>query len=181
MARYLLFAWMLFPMILNAQILSGAATQWSDSFRDWYIYGTDEEKKGEMRLRWSTGNDWTEWNYQLEDHYGNIRIKWRNNPNEWEVRGENVIVSVRTVWNNNFRDWRISGPGNRQLNLKCKFGNQTDEWLLSDDRYGHFEMYTNWEGDPRDWAIIDELSEEVTFPEKMALVFIVLFHSSPRE
>lgn len=171
----------LFPVLLSAQILSGAATEWSDSFREWNLYTLEEEQEGELRLRWNTGDDWSEWNYNLGDHYGGIKIKWRNDPNEWEIRGENVIVTARTLWSDNPREWRISGPNGRQFTLKCKYGNQVDEWLISDERYGYFGMYTSWEGDPRDWVVVDELYEEVTFPEKMAMVFIVLYHSTPKE
>lgn len=169
------------PVFLFAQVLAGIGTEWSDSFREWNIYTLEENEPGELRLRWSTGNDWTEWNYTLGEHFGSVRIKWRNNPNEWEIRGDNVIVTARTLWNNDPREWRISGPGSRQFTLKCRYGNQTDEWQISDDRYGIFQMYTNWEGDPRDWVIVDELFEEVTLAEKMAMAFIVLYHSTPKE
>lgn len=172
---------LLLPYFLTAQVLTGTATEWSDSFREWNLYTLDDAQNGELRLRWSTGDDWTEWNYRLDDHNGGIKIKWRNNPNEWEIRGENVIVTARTLWNNDPREWRISGPDGRQFTLKCKFGNQTDEWSIADERFGYFGMYTTWEGDPRDWVIVDELFEEVTFPEKMAMVFIVLYHSTPKE
>lgn len=169
------------PILLPAQTLTGVATAWNDSFREWNLFTLDEDQEGTLRLRWSSGDDWTEWNYELSDHFGSVRIKWRDNPNEWEIRGDNVIVTARTLWNNDPREWRVSGPKGRQYTLKCRYGNQTDEWSLTDGPSGVFEMYTNWQGDPRDWVIVDELSEEVTLPEKMALVFIVLFHSSPKE
>lgn len=179
--RILLGISFLFPLLLSAQVLTGVATEWSDSFRQWNLYTLDEDEEGDMRLRWNTGDDWSEWNYNLGDHFGGIKIKWRNNPNEWEIRGENVIVTARTLWNNDPREWRISGPSGRQFTLKCRYGNQVDEWQISDERYGYFGMYTSWEGDPRDWVIVDELFEEVSFPEKMAMVFIVLYHSTPKE
>lgn len=183
MRKHALFLWIWLAGIpcLSAQVLTGTATEWNDSFREWNIYTLQEEIEGDLRLRWTTGDDWTEWNYQLEDHFGSIRIKWRNDPNEWEIRGDNHIVTARTLWSNDPREWRISGPGGRQYTLKCRYGNQTDEWLIADERYGYFGMYTNWEGDPRDWVIVDELQDQVTFPEKMALVFIVLYHSTPKE
>lgn len=183
MTRYILILLCFFPLLLPAQILTGIATEWNDSFREWNLFAFEEEEEqdGKLRLRWSGGDDWTDWNYDLQDHYGTIRIKWRDNPNEWELRGENVIVTARTLWNNDPREWRITGPHGRQLTLKCRYGNRTDEWSITDDRYGHFEMYTQWQGDPRDWVIVDELIEEVSLPEKMAMVFIVLYHSSPKE
>jgi hypothetical protein len=181
MMKYLVLISLFSPILLPAQVLTGAATKWNDSFREWSFYTLDEEAEGELRLRWSTGDDWTDWNYYLEDRTGNIRIKWRDNPNEWEIRGENVVVSARTLWNDDPREWRISGPKGRQFTFKSRYGNQLDEWQISDDRYGYFSIYTNWEGDPRDWVIVDELFEEVTLPEKMAMVFIAIYHSSPRQ
>lgn len=169
------------PFFLPAQVLTGAATKWNDSFREWSFYTLDEDEEGELRLRWSSGDDWTEWNYSFNDFIGSIRIKWRDNPNEWEIRGNNTIVTARTLWNNDPREWRISGPKGRQFTFKSRYGNQFDDWLITDERFGFFEIYTNWEGDPRDWVIVDELSEEVSLAEKIAMMFIAIYHSTPKE
>jgi hypothetical protein len=123
-----------FSLLAFAQVLTGIATEWSDSFREWNLYTLEEEQEGELRLRWSTGDDWSEWNFSLGDHFGSAKMKWRNNPNEWEIRGDNEIVTARTLWNDDPREWRISGPGGRQFTLKCKYGNQIDEWEISDER-----------------------------------------------
>ena len=165
---------------LSAQFLTGISTRWNDSFSEWILYTDKEDREGELRLRWMSRNDWTEWEYRLGESTGRIKLKWRDNPNEWEIRGDNKVVTARTLWNNNFREWRIT-DNNRQLTLKSRYGNLLEEWVLRSTDYGHFEMATSWEGDPRDWIIIDELDEQISLPMKMALVFVVVYHSSPKQ
>ncbi len=161
-----------------AQVLTGVSTKWSDSFREWIIYTDEEGVEGELRQRWAANDDWTEWEYRLGDVNGTIRIKWRDNPNEWELRGGNEIVTLRTRWPNDSREWRIEGKG--RFILKSRFGNIRDEWMLENSRLGAFGMVTNWEGDPRDWSIHDDLDESVSLPTRMAMVFTVVFNSVPK-
>lgn len=163
---------------LSAQYLAGIAAVWNDKFDEWEVF-TEDEQAGELRVKWALGDDWTEWDYRMGDFVGNIKQKWRNNPNQWEVRGDNEIVSIQTVWNNDFREWRIS-DGTHQLKLKRKYTNVIDEWEVDSQDWGFFEMFTQWEGDPREWNITDELDEGLSFPVKMALVFVVMYHSLPR-
>ena len=163
----------------QAQYLAGIATQWSDSFAEWTIFTEEEDQEGELEMRWKTQNDWTDWQYRLGEETGRIKLKWKDNPNEWEIRGNNEIITARTLWNNQFREWRIRN-GATQFTLRCKYGNVTDEWELRNSSKGNFVIYTNWEGDPREWIIVDELDESVSLPTKMAITFIAIMHSIPR-
>lgn len=169
---------LLFTTSVSAQYLAGLAAVWNDKLDEWELF-TEDEQAGELRVKWGLGDDWIEWDYRLGDYVGNIKQKWRNNPNQWEVRGDNEIVTIQTVWNNDFREWRIS-DGTHQLKLKRKYSNVIDEWEVDSRDWGFFEMFTQWEGDPREWNITDELDEGLSFPVKMALVFIVMYHSLPR-
>lgn len=175
-----IFAVLLLAVTARAQHLTGLATRWNDSFTEWIIYTDTEGQDGELRQRWQGQDDWTEWQYRLGESTGNIRLKWGDNPNEWEARGDNAIISARTVWNGNFREWRIS-DGSYQLTLSCRYGNTFDEWAVRSSNAGEFNMYTNWEGDPRDWAITDDLDENVPLPMRVLTAFIVAFHSTPKE
>ncbi len=172
---FLLLSFMVALSCIHAQELTGIATKWSDSFTEWVIFTDDEELEGELRLRWLSNNDWSEWEYRVGDASGSIRLKWKPNQNEWEVRGDNEIVTMRTVWNNDFREWRISAD--KTLTLKCRHGNLFDEWELDSS---DFRIATVWEGDPRDWLIEDRLGDEVSLPVKMAVVFIAVFNSTPK-
>ena len=179
--RVLLFITLLFlPGFIYGQYLTGVATKWSDEFTEWRLFTDTEEEEGELKLRWITRLDWTEWQYRVGERFGSIKLKWNNNPNEWEIRGDSETVTARTLWSNNFREWRIRS-GSIQFTLKCRYGNVIDEWQIQDSEYGAFQMYTNWEGDPRDWIINDELDERVPFTVKMAMAFIVAYHSFPKD
>ncbi len=172
---------LLFPCLLGStQVLTGFGTRWSDSFSEWAAYTAEEGQEGALELRWPMQDNWSEWQYRLGEQTGLIKLKWADNPNEWELRGENQIVTARTLWNDNFREWRVS-DGQHTVTLFCRFGNVWDEWAIRSSAAGHFQMYTQWEGDPRDWAVADELDPSVSFPLKMMLAHIVLFHSSPKE
>lgn len=164
---------------VQAQVLTGIATQWNDSFAEWDIYSAEEDIQGTLFLRWITRKDWTEWQFRMGDQFGTIKQKWSNDPSQWEIRSGNEIVSMRTVWSKDFRKWRITGPKST-YDFECRYGNIWDEWQLKngDD---HFFVYTNWEGDPRDWIIEDELGDSYSFTEKMAMVFLAIYNSSPRE
>lgn len=163
---------------VSAQYLAGLVAVWNDKFDEWEFY-TEDEEAGELRVKWTLKEDWTEWDYRMGDNVGDIKQKWRNNPNQWEVRGDNEIITIQTVWNNDFREWRIS-DGRNQLKLKRKYNNVIDEWEVDSKEHGFFEMFTQWDGDPREWNITDELDEGLVFPMKMAIIFVVMYHSLPR-
>jgi hypothetical protein len=40
-------------------------------------------------------------------------------------------------------------------------------------------MYTAFEGDPREWIIVDEM--DTSLPEKMMLLFIAIINSTPKQ
>ena len=168
------------PFTLKAQHLTGVATRYTDSFVEWQFF-TEDEEEGELKLTWQfREDDWTEWDYRTGEIFGDIKMKWKDQPDEWELRGDNKIVTAKTIWRGDFHEWRIS-DGSHSLTLKTKWGNIWDEWELRDTRNGKFTMYTNWERDPRDWVIVDEMNEDVPFETKMMMMFVVIFNSSPRK
>jgi hypothetical protein len=175
----LLFSVWLLPAAPSQSIV-GFGTRWSDSFAEWVIYTEIEGEEGELRQKWQMQDDWTDWQYRLGNASGNIRLKWKDNPNEWEARGDGQIATARTVWNNNFREWRIT-DGRHSCTLVSRDGNVWDEWMLRASSAGDFQMYTVWQGDPREWDIVDELAPEISLPARLLAAFIVAFHSSPRQ
>ncbi len=174
-----LIAFLVITKPVSAQLLSGAGARWSDSFREWVLYTDVDGEEGDLHLRWQNTGDWTEWEYQLAGISGAIKVKWPDNPGEWEIRNsEGEIVTAKTLWNNNFREWRIS-DNNIQLTLVCRYNSTWDEWEVQGN-HGQMEIYTAFTGDPRDWVVVDELDEEVPTAIRMGILFIVLFHSSPK-
>jgi hypothetical protein len=169
----------LLPHLSVAQAFDVISTRWNNSFAEWNFYMTKDEQEGSLSLRWLMQNDWTEWDYRIGEIFGTIKRRWKDNPNEWELRGQNRIISARTLWNGDFREWRIT-DNNTTLTFKSKWSNRSDEWELRDRQYGNFYLYTRYELDARDWIIVDEMNKNFIFEMKMMLVFLAIFHASPK-
>jgi hypothetical protein len=178
---------------LHAQTISTVSTRWNDSFVEWDIYaseGQDEAEStdppeevlyGELKLRWlNVRDDFSEWTYELNGERGTIKQKWKNDPTQWELRTyTGDVVTMRASWSNDFSEWRLTN-NSFSLTLGSRWKNRLDEWLTDDPNRGKFYIYTLREQDPRDWAVEDNLSEEVNEPMKMALIFLAIYHSTPK-
>lgn len=184
--------------LASAQQLSSVSTRWSDSFVEWdiFAYETDstgtvlldedteeplEYKAGGLQLRWlNLRDDWSEWDYELGDERGTIKMKWKDDPTQWELRSyDGNIVTMRASWANDPTEWRITNNA-FSLTLRSRWTNQLDEWSVQDANRGNIKLYTFRRQDPRDWAIEDQLVDEVSNSMRLAIIFIVLFHSTPR-
>lgn len=167
---------------IHAQDMIGIGSVWNDSFREWEIYTGNDWRTGTLDLRWNLPGreDWTEWDFRLGDTTAQIRLKWSDDPNLWEIKCLGVTVTARTAWNNDFRQWRLS-DGTHRINWQSRYGNVRDEWIMREDALGHFTVYTYYEGDPRDWVIVDELKEDVSYAMRVAMIFIAVFNSVPKK
>jgi hypothetical protein len=178
------------------QSLSSAHTRWLNSFVEWELYAfasdsaTYDEAEGEapqevvfgdLKLRWlMMREDWTDWEFTTPEGRGTIRMKWKDDPTQWELRTySGAVVTMRALWPDDLTEWRVT-DNNVSLTLRSRWKNMYDEWRVDDPARGTFYMYTFYEGDPRDWAIDDRLHASIPIPVKVALTFLVLFHSSPR-
>lgn len=168
-----------FLPFLSAQRLTAVATQWNDSFAEWIVYTEVEGEEGHLRVRWNSRNDWTQWEYRIGEWTGQIKTKWPQRIDEWETRGENLIIDARAIWRDNLREWRISSPEGHRYKWQSRYANMLEEWVIDNEQYGFFEMYTAFEGDPREWIIVDEL--EASLPERMMLVFLTIINSTPKQ
>lgn len=157
--------------------LYGIGTLWDDSYKAWIIYSNDEEVEGELELRWIA--QWDAWDYSLGDKSGEIKQKWHNDPSQWELRGDNKIVTMKAKWQGDLSEWRIS-DGTQSLTLSSRYLTHLEEWLVEDKTHGKFEMYTTYQQDPRDWEVVDGLGEDISFEMRMALVFVVMYVSTPK-
>lgn len=182
---------------LQAQKLSSISTRWNNSFVEWELYTIlprdtlaepeeeteepQEERSGELKHRWlNVRDDWSEWDYQLGDEQGTIKVKWKDQPSQWELRSyDGNVITMRTSWPNDYTEWRVT-DNDVTLQLKSRWKSQLDEWLVDDPAHGRFYMYTLRTQDPRDWAIEDHLDEKISQSLKLALVFLTIFNSSPR-
>lgn len=164
---------------LSAQILTGLSARWNDDFSEWIIFTDYEDIEGELNMTWQMQNDWSSFDYRIEDASGNIKMKWRDNPSEWETRGDNEIITARMRWKNDPREWRIT-DNDMTFILKSKWGNNPNTWLITNKEYGYFEMYMHRRDDFREWVIIDELGEDVSLAMKMMMVFLVMNNTTPK-
>jgi len=161
-----------------SQELYAINTAWDDSFVEW-TFITADEQVGSFNQRWSSQEDWTEWVFSFDDLRGTLKMKWLDNPNHWELRFGGDVVNISTKWRNDFTEWRIS-KGSLKMTIRSRYTNNLDEWLLVGDQYGNFSMKTEWENDPRDWNIYDELSHDISMDMKLAMCFISIISSAPR-
>ena len=188
--------------LLPAQTLSSVSTRWGDSFVEWDIYafdlsdtseeeaGSDEDAADEsderviggMQLRWlNVRDDWSEWDFELGEQRGTIKMKWKDDPTHWELRTyDGDVVTMRAAWANDPSQWRITNNSNT-LTLRSRWTNQIDEWYVDDRTYGRLGIHTFRRGDPRDWAVEDELTDDISPAMKLAMVFVVIFHSVPKQ
>jgi hypothetical protein len=167
------------PSFCVAQDIIGVSSVWSDSFREWEILTPDEDRSGRLYLRWPSRDDWTQWDMRLRDTTAEFKLKWKDDPNLWEIRCLGTTVTARTMWAGDFTQWRLS-DGTHTIVWKSKYGNIRDEWIVRNDEFGFFSVYSYWEGDPREWVVYDELNEDVSYAMRLAMIFLTLSNSTPR-
>ena len=164
---------------VQAQLITSIGTKWSDEFTEWVIHTDEEDVEGEITMRWQMQGDWTEWDYSIGEESGSVKLKWKDNPNQWEISGGNELITARTLWKDDPSEWRITN-NSKSITLKRRWSNNFNEWHLKNDTYGEFDMFTDWEGDPREWIVRDEMDDDISFHMKIAILFLVTFHSSPK-
>lgn len=157
----------------------GISAKFNNAFVEWDIYTDNDNLDGYFTMIWQNPDDWSQWNYRIGDKTGTIKTKWNKDFSQWEIRGDNKIVTAQMIWNNDPRQWRIT-DNTISLELKTRWGNQLNEWLVEDNARGQFYMSTSIPNDPRDWDIEDELSEDVSLTMKMAIVFLSMFNTVPK-
>ncbi len=173
---------LLLPYLAFAQpIPLSIHTKYDDGFGEWEIFVEDEngdEVQGNLDMRWKFKGDWTQWDYRIGEKSGSIEMRFRNDPSQWEIRENGKIITAKMLWSNDVREWRITN-NTTSFNLEAKFGTRLNEWFVLDKQHGEFRIYTQYEDDPRDWIIEDDLYDTVSFPFKMAIIFLTIFNSSP--
>jgi len=169
----------LFPYCGAGQDIIGVGTRYVDSFREWNIATEDDDVTGEMSMRWIFRDDWTEWDVQVGDLHATIEQKWKDDPNLWEIRCDGVVVNAKTTWPGEFHRWKLT-DGKHHFNWGTKYFNQRDEWFTDNKKADYFQTYMYWEGDPREWVVVDELPDDVSTAMKIAMIFLAVHFSAPR-
>lgn len=167
---------------LQAQYIIGFHAEHNDSFREWNVEVEMDSVtiiEGELALTWGLGDDFTAWQYSIGDFDGDIVQKYDNNPSFWELRQDSEVVSITRTWPNDPTSWKIK-LGKQSFTIKSKYGNTLDEWQNRKSDKGDLIIYTEHEGDPRDWLIEDYMSDDIPFSMRMAATFIAIYSSTPK-
>lgn len=179
--KKLLFSLFIFISIrIDAQTLTGISVKYNDAYVDWTIYTDHEDVEGNLTMTWQNPDDWSQWTYRIGEHTGTIKTKWNKDMSQWEIRGDNKIISAQQTWQGDNRQWRITN-NSFSLDLKCKYGNNWNDWEVDDSKRGKFSVLTAYQNDPRDWNIEDETTEEVPLSMKMIIVFMSIINSVPKD
>ena len=159
-----------------SQSILGVSAVWDDNLTEWKIYAEDEAYDGTLEIKWPLNNDWTEWEFEIYDLDGDVEMPRNNQFEYWEMRNGSDLVTIRTQWPGDIRQWNIRFQDYR-LTVQTRYGDIADEWLVDSQEHGFWTMYTEYEGDLRDWIIEDDLDEDVPILVKMAILHIVLISS----
>jgi hypothetical protein len=170
---------LLFLSPVFGQRLLSFSSRWSDQLNEWEFETDEAEHAGEIRMQWTMQNDWTDWSISMGNQSGRLRLKWKDNPNEWELRMGGEIVTIRTAWRGRYQEWIVTSDSGR-FTIRTVYGNILEAWETLNKTDNYFGLYTTWEGDSRNWTVVDEMKEEVSMPTKLALAFIAILHSIPR-
>ena len=162
----------------HAQRLVKLSTRFNDAFVEFDLYG-ENDVRGSLTLTWQQPDKWTEWNFRMGDTSGTIKTKWNEDVNFWEIRYNNKIATAQTIFKNDFSQWRITN-NNFSLDLAPAEGNNPNEWWVEDAKRGSLYLATEVPNDPRDWLVQDELSEEVPFAMRMAIIFVAIYQTIPK-
>ena len=163
----------------SAQKIVGLQNVWQDSYREWVIYTDSSDVEGSLSITWELANDWTEWDFEIDEFIGSAKLKYKNDPGFWEFRSVNEIITAKTVWSNDFTEWRLS-DGDHIIKLKSKYRDLPIIWYSEGENYGYIDIFMEFEDDPGIWIVEDELDANISPLYRMALIFISLFHSTPR-
>lgn len=165
---------------ISAQELIGLSVEYADTYREWNVIPADEEIDiGKIQLSWPYNDTWTDWEYEVANRFGTIRQKWINEKDNFELIDGEYIVTIKNQWRGDLSDWKISFD-DFTFRFESTYNNIADEWEMKSKDYGTFFIYTEFEGDPRDWIIEDYLSPEVPLAMKMAMIFVTIRYSAPR-
>jgi hypothetical protein len=166
---------------VDAQQLGGIFTRFEDDLSEWIIMDEAGNEAGSLKMRWAIQGDITYWDYTFGEHSGEIRARWRDNFSEWEVHGDGFIITMRQIWRDIATEWRLTDDEDHTFTFVTRWANTPEEWELREkQQFGRFEVFTAWEGDPRDWVIIDELHPNVPVPMRMGMTFLPILLMIPK-
>ena len=157
----------LWSSCIIAQKIIGISTQYDDRFDKWVIVTDNSDLEGTIEATWAALGDFTEWQYNIGDQSGIIRIRQKTNSDVWELLGGGEIVEARTIFPGERDRWQMQN-GKHRVDAKM-YQRNPEQWLI---QYKGEEIffYTYREYDLRDWIV--ENNASFSIPMQLALTFI---------
>lgn len=156
---------------LWGQKVIGLSTQYDDRFDKWIIVTDVEGLEGTIEATWATLGDFSEWQYNLGDQSGIIRMRQKSDPNVWEIMGGGQIIEARTVFPGEMGHWQMHS-GRQRVDVEI-FRRSPEQWLVEKNEEEIF-FYTYREHDLRDWIV--ENKATFSLPMQLALIFVPILH-----
>jgi len=159
--------------------ISGLMTVFGDDLAQWDVFDYSGERAGELKLRFppvaGRGGDFTQWTFRMGAYSGSIRPKFAGREDQWEVRVDNDVVTVRTVFPRQFDQWAI-GDGRTRVVFAVKDFALLEFWgTRGPTGPGRYEVYTRFEGDPRDWEVAEALTEPISPATQLAMLWLPVY------
>jgi hypothetical protein len=151
-----------------------------NSATEWIIYGIDsneDEWESHLYLKWPLRDDWNHWTADFINSYISIKQQWNLDPAHWELSSDTLNVSIKQKWRNDLSEWDLIYNGNR-VKWKAIYPDRLDEWYFETDSHNSFDMWTRYQGDPRDWDIEDR-APNIPDEVKLSAMFITIYLANP--
>ena len=160
--------------------IAGLATVFPDDASQWDVFDYDEERAGELRLRFpgigGRLGDITQWTFRFGDVDGSVRPKVKGRDDVWEVRVGADVAIVRTLFPGQYDEWNVTSGGERLVYAVRDF-RLLEYWGLrgaSDEE--DYAVYTRFEGDWREWSVSDATAGEVpNAAVQLALIWLPIY------
>lgn len=181
--KYLLIAFsFLLSAPLSGQYLLSMHTEWDDSFREWsFVVELDDSTtiEGDLDIAWRLDGDFESYDFRVGEIFGDIKQVFVNDPTNWQLRLGDQLISMRQTWPSDPREWKIS-DGKTSFTIRTRYAESFDDWALTSDQHGEFNVYSEIPGDVRDWVIDDYMSDNITFAQRLAAAFVSIYVSTPK-
>lgn len=155
---------------------------WDDRVDEWVIpyYSIKKNEDLELRLKpkWAFQKKWDEWVFEFEDKRGEIKTTWKGRDDLWELRLGNEQLSIQLKWQGDPNEWVIE-EDRKKYTIKTAYRNTANAWYYKDGNH-EFGIYTTNRNDPRDWIIEDQTYDKISSNVRIAMIFIVLYNSIPK-
>ena len=159
--------------------IAGLATVFADDPGQWDIYDYDDNRAGELRLRYpgisGRGGDLTQWSFRFDDIHGTIRPKVTGREDVWEVRVGREVAVVRTLFAGAYDQWSVSVGGERIVFVVRDY-RLLEHWATrGPGGPGPYTVFTSFEGDWRDWSVADETTAPVPAAAQVAMLWLPIY------